>query len=61
MKYSELIRLLSQQGWTLSRSGGAHDIYKHQTIGGSIPIPRHYSKEVPPGTLNSIMKKAGLK
>ncbi|MEQ3501096.1 type II toxin-antitoxin system HicA family toxin [Tenacibaculum sp. SSH1-16] len=60
-KINEVLRLLSADGWYLHRHGSRHDLYRHKTKEGQIPIPRHGSKEVAPGTLNSILKKAGLK
>ncbi len=63
MKYSELYRLLEQNGWE-KRPGkrkGGHDKYVHPDFGYSIIAGRHVSQEVPNGTLNTILKQAGLK
>jgi mRNA interferase HicA len=56
-----ILKLLKKEGWYLYRSGGNHDLYRHKNKPNQIPIPRHGSKELANGTLNSIMKAAGLK
>lgn len=62
MKYSELYRMLEEKGWYVVRTG-KHKLYVHPTKPNERPIPvgKHQSEEVPIGTLNSILKKAGLK
>lgn len=61
MRYAELLRILKKDGWELHRNGANHDLYRHPTKAGQIPIPRHQSKEVKDGTLARILKDAGLK
>lgn len=60
MKYSELYRMLEADGWYL-KSTKKHHKYVHPTKPGFIPVGKHVSQEVPKGTLNSILSKAGLK
>lgn len=60
MKYSELYRILEANGWGRGQ-GKRHYKFTHPDKSGFIPVPRHESKEVPIGTLNSILKDAGLK
>lgn len=60
MKYSELYRKLEKSGWYVARTK-KHHIYKHKEIEGVLVVGKHSSEEVPKGTLNSILKKAGLK
>ena len=59
VKFSELYRLLEANGWE-RREGSRH--YKYVKSGYSyfIPVGRHASKEVPNGTLKSILKAADL-
>jgi predicted RNA binding protein YcfA (HicA-like mRNA interferase family) len=42
---------------------GSHMQYRHATKPGSVTVPAggKLSREVPPGTLNSVLKQAGLK
>lgn len=60
MKFNELYRLLEKDGWYIERTK-RHHIYSHPTKGGKIPVGKHGTQEVPKGTLNSIIKMAGLK
>ncbi|RFS20586.1 type II toxin-antitoxin system HicA family toxin [Chitinophaga silvatica] len=60
MKFSELRRLLQRDGWYIERTV-RHHIYRHPTKAGKIPVSKHDKEEVPKGTLNSILKAAGLK
>jgi predicted RNA binding protein YcfA (HicA-like mRNA interferase family) len=60
MKFSELYKLLEQNGWE-QKSGKRHTKYVHPKFNNFIPVGRHSSKEVPTGTLNKILKDAGLK
>ena len=61
MKHSELILLLEEHGWRKKKEGGRHALYEHADYPYLIPIPRHKGKEVPVGTLNKILKQAGIK
>ena len=60
MKYAALIKRLEKEaGAILIREGSNHSIYA--VNGKHFPIPRHPNKEVPTGTLSTILKQAGLK
>ena len=61
-KCSEVLRLLKRDGWFIERQGKcSHVILKHPTKKGSISFPNHGSAEIKSGTLNQILKAAGLK
>ncbi|MCG8448731.1 MAG: type II toxin-antitoxin system HicA family toxin [Pirellulales bacterium] len=45
----------------LARTRGSHRQYKHSHKPGIVTIPGKMSDELAPGTLNSILKQAGLK
>ncbi len=60
MKTQELLKLLKKNGVILEEHGARHDIYHSPITGKSFPVPRHKT-EIPIGTLNSILKDAGLK
>jgi predicted RNA binding protein YcfA (HicA-like mRNA interferase family) len=60
MKFSELYRLLERNGW-VRQEGGKHAKYVHPDFKFPVPAGRHKSDEVPTGTLNAILKQAGLK
>lgn len=60
MKYSEFYKLIEAAGWTIKK-GKKHYKYVHPDFDYFIPVGRHSAKEIPIGTLDSMMKKAGLK
>ena len=43
------------------RQKGSHRQFRHPTKPGTVTVAGKSSVEVPPGTLNSILKHAGLK
>ena len=61
MKVRELLQLLAADGWVAVRQSGSHRVYRHPTKPGPLVVPIHGDKDVATGTLNSILKKAGLK
>lgn len=61
VKVGELIRLLEEDGWRLARTRGSHRQYKHPSKPGAVTVAGKPSLDVPPGTLNAILKQAGLK
>jgi predicted RNA binding protein YcfA (HicA-like mRNA interferase family) len=61
MKVADVIRLLEDDGWYLSRTRGSHRQFKHPIKAGTVTVAGKPSLDVPPGTLNSILKQAGLK
>ncbi len=61
MKFSELVRLLEQDGFTLIREKGSIRYYGKPGIPRLIRVDYHGAKEVPTGTCNAILKAAGLK
>jgi predicted RNA binding protein YcfA (HicA-like mRNA interferase family) len=60
-KIKELVALLHADGWRLVRQKGSHRQYHHTSKSGTVTVAGKDSVEVPPGTLNSILKQAGLK
>ncbi|HEV7252419.1 MAG TPA: type II toxin-antitoxin system HicA family toxin [Mesorhizobium sp.] len=57
----EAIRLIEADGWFLVATRGSHRQYKHPTKAGRVTVAGKSSDELAPGTLNSILKQAGLK
>ena len=60
MKYSEFYKLIESAGWTIKKRK-KHYKYVHPDFDYFIPVGRHQSQEIPNGTLDSMLKKAGLK
>jgi predicted RNA binding protein YcfA (HicA-like mRNA interferase family) len=61
VKVRELIRLLEEDGWRVVRTRGSHRQFKNARKVGTVTVAGKPSVDVPPGTLNSILKQAGLK
>ena len=61
MTAKEVIRLLEKNGWSESRQRGSHKIFKHPDNPNNVAVPFHGDKDLKKGTLNDILKKAGLK
>lgn len=61
VKVQDLIARLEADGWFLARQRGSHRQYHHPGKPGTVTVAGKPSVEIPPGTLNSILKQAGLK
>jgi predicted RNA binding protein YcfA (HicA-like mRNA interferase family) len=61
VKVSELIALLEKDGWVQVRMKGSHRQFHHPSKPGTVTVAGKPSIDIPPGTLNSAMKQAGLK
>lgn len=61
MKVREAIRLIEGDGWVIVATRGSHRQYKHPAKPGRVTIAGKPSDDLAPGTLNSILKQAGLK
>lgn len=60
MKVKELKKLLHEDGWIKKVQKGSHLQLTHPTKPGKVTVPIH-GGDIPIGTLNSILKQAGLK
>jgi len=60
MTAKKLEKLIESGGWFFVRQKGSHKIYKHKSIKGIVVIPFHGKKDIPIGTLKSILKKAEI-
>lgn len=54
-----LIKMIEADGWYLARTKGSHHQFKHPSKKGLVTIP-HPKKDLPPGTVKSILKQAGI-
>lgn len=61
MKVKELIELLEADGWYQVRMRGSHRQFHHPTKKGTVTVAGKPNVDIPPGTLNSAFKQAGLK
>jgi predicted RNA binding protein YcfA (HicA-like mRNA interferase family) len=60
-KVKELVTLLEADGWFLVRTKGSHKQFHHPTKRGTVTVAGKPSIEVPPGTLASVLRQAGLR
>ena len=61
MKVRDIIKILETDGWYLINSEGSHRQFKHSTKKAKVTVSGKPGDDVRKGTLNSILKQAGLK
>jgi predicted RNA binding protein YcfA (HicA-like mRNA interferase family) len=55
-----LCKIVERNGWELKRITGSHHIYAKEGVDVILSIPVHSNRDLPKGTLKSIMKDAEL-
>lgn len=55
-----LCKIVERHGWELKRITGSHHIYAKEDAEVILSIPVHSNRDLPKGTLKSIMKDAKL-
>jgi predicted RNA binding protein YcfA (HicA-like mRNA interferase family) len=55
-----LCKIVERKGWELKRITGSHHIYTKKSVDAILSIPVHGNRDLPKGTLKSIMKDAEL-
>ena len=61
VKVREVIQTIQRDGWFLVRTRGDHRQFHHAAKPGTVTISGNLGAEMPKGTLNSVLKQAGLK
>lgn len=61
MKVRDLVRLLEAHGWRHVKTEGGHHKYVNPQMAGHLIVPGKPGDDIAPGTLQSILKKAGLR
>lgn len=61
MKVKELIAKIEADGWQQVRQSGSHRQFHHPIKPGTVTVAGKLGVDVPPGTLNSVLKQAGFK
>jgi len=62
MTSRQIDKIVKADGWyRIKSNSGSHMQYKHPTKKGKVTIACHGSETIPPGTINRILKQAGLK
>ncbi|WP_095155731.1 type II toxin-antitoxin system HicA family toxin [Pseudomonas sp. Irchel 3E13] len=60
MRSREVIELIKADGWYEVAVKGSHHQFKHPTKAGRVTVP-HPKSEIAVGTLQNILKQAGLR
>ncbi|MEQ8552336.1 MAG: type II toxin-antitoxin system HicA family toxin [Cyclobacteriaceae bacterium] len=60
MNSKEIIKLIQKDGWYQVRQKGSHIQFKHPEKKGLVTVP-YPKSDLAKGTVNSILKQAGLK
>ena len=60
MKVRDVLKRLLEDGWVVARQPGSHRVLKHPTKKGIVVVAGKPSKDLAPGTLNSVWKQAQL-
>ncbi|MCF7962788.1 MAG: type II toxin-antitoxin system HicA family toxin [Pirellula sp.] len=61
MTVREVLRIIEDNGWIMVAQKGSHRQYKHPTKTGRVTVAGHPKDDLAPGTMNSILRQAGLK
>lgn len=60
MKVKRLIEILEDDGWYQAGFKGSHRQFKHPVKRGKVTVSGKLSVEMPPGTLRSALRQAGI-
>ena len=55
-----LCKIVERNGWSLKRVKGSHHIYGKTGVDAILSIPVHSNRDLPQGTLTSLMGDAQL-
>jgi predicted RNA binding protein YcfA (HicA-like mRNA interferase family) len=55
----DIVKVLKKKGFFLDRSSGSHQVWLHPISRKRAIVPMH-NKDIPIGTLYSILKQAGI-
>jgi predicted RNA binding protein YcfA (HicA-like mRNA interferase family) len=55
-----LCKIVERHGWSLKRVTGSYHIYAKKDVNVILSIPVHGNRDLPLGTLKSLLKDAGL-
>jgi len=61
VKIRDVIKMLADDGWSVVRQRGSHRQLKHASKPGLVTVAGKPGDDLAPGTLNSVLKQAGLK
>lgn len=61
MKVRDVLKWLKDDGWRVVRTRGSHRQLRHPAKPGLVTVAGNPGTEMPPGTLASVLRQAGLK
>lgn len=61
VKVRDVMKQLEDDGWRIVRQRGSHRQLKHSSKRGLVTLPGKPNDDLAAGTLNSVLKQAGLK
>ena len=61
VRVRDIVKQLEADGWRHIRTKGSHRQFKHPNKLGTVTVAGKPGLDIPPGTLSSILKQAGLK
>ena len=60
LKAAEVVNILQQHGFVLISQRGSHQKWRNHSTGKQVTVPFHKGKELPLGTLRSIIDGSGF-
>jgi predicted RNA binding protein YcfA (HicA-like mRNA interferase family) len=60
LKANEIIKILQQHGFILVSQRGSHQKWRNDDTGKQVIVPYHKGKQLPLGTLRSIIEGSGI-
>jgi predicted RNA binding protein YcfA (HicA-like mRNA interferase family) len=60
LKASEIIRVLKQHKFILISQRGSHQKWRNNDTGNQVIVPYHKGKQLPLGTIRSIIEGSGI-
>lgn len=60
LKAKEVVRVLRRNGFVLVASKGSHQKWRHHATEKQVIVPYHAGKDLPLGTLKSIIDGSGI-
>ncbi len=60
LRATEITRILQRHGFVLISQRGSHQKWRHQDTGKQVIVPYHKGKQLPLGTLRSIIEGSDI-
>jgi len=60
LKAGEIIRILERHGFVLISQRGSHQKWRNNDTGKQVIVPYHKGKQLPLGTIRSIIEGSGI-